>query len=81
MEWWAVLLTIIGMLIVFFLSGLPVAFAFLLLNVVGTLIWMGGPDKLYLIAASVVSNIGNFSLAAVPLYILLGELLFQPGGL
>lgn len=79
MEWWVTLFIIIGMLVVFFLSGLPVAFAFLLLNIAGTLIWMGGIDKLYLVAATVESNIGSFSLAAVPLFIFMGELMFESG--
>ncbi len=32
MEWWAFLTLILGILLVFFLSGLPVAFSFTLFN-------------------------------------------------
>ena len=79
MEWWIVLIIITGFLLGLFLTGLPVAFAFLTLNIVGVYIWMGGGKALHLVAAIVPSNIGVFSMVAVPLFILMGEILFQTG--
>ncbi len=79
MEWWVVLVIISGLLVALFLSGLPVAFAFLFINFIGVLIWMGGVNSLQLVIASVVRNIGVFSLVAVPLFIFMGEILFQTG--
>ncbi len=42
MEWWMVLLFIFGGLIVFMLSGMPVAFCFLFINaILGYVLWGG----------------------------------------
>ncbi len=49
MEWWVILIIIIGLLMAFFLSGMPVAFGFLALNIIGLLVFMGGLDKLRLL--------------------------------
>ena len=79
MEWWGYLAVILGLLTVLFLSGLPIAFCFALFNLVGVLLWMGGPDNFSLLAVSAFASIVSFPLIAVPLFILMGELLFQSG--
>ena len=79
MEWWGYLAVILGLLTVLFLSGLPIAFSFALFNLVGVLLWMGGPDNFSLLAVSAFASIVSFPLIAVPLFILMGELLFQSG--
>ncbi|MBI4285236.1 MAG: TRAP transporter large permease subunit [Chloroflexi bacterium] len=79
MEWWVTLLIIIGALVVLFASGLPVAFAFMVINFVGTLFLMGGVRGLPIMVETVVSNIAVFSLVAVPMFILLGEILYRAG--
>ncbi|GAI31387.1 unnamed protein product, partial [marine sediment metagenome] len=42
MEWWLIILVIFGSLVVLMVSGLPVAFAFLLINIGGALFFLGG---------------------------------------
>ena len=79
MEWWGYLAVILGMLTVFFLSGLPVAFCFMLFNFIAAWMWMGGSDAFALLTVSAFSSIGSFPLVAVPLFVLMGELLFQSG--
>jgi len=79
MEWWGYLAVILGMLTVFFLSGLPVAFCFMLFNFIAAWMWMGGSDAFALLAVSAFSSIASFPLVAVPLFVLMGELLFQSG--
>jgi tripartite ATP-independent transporter DctM subunit len=79
MEWWGYLAVILGLLTVLFLSGLPIAFSFALFNLVGVLLWMGGPDNFSLLAVSAFASVVSFPLIAVPLFILMGELLFQSG--
>ena len=79
MEWWGYLAVILGMLSVFFLSGLPVAFCFTLFNFIAAYFWMGGSDAFALLTVSAFSSIASFPLVAVPLFVLMGELLFQSG--
>jgi tripartite ATP-independent transporter DctM subunit len=79
MEWWAYLLVILAILSVLFLSGLPIAFCFVLFNFIAILFWMGGADNFALLVPSAFASVTSFPLIAVPLFILMGELLFQSG--
>jgi len=79
MEWWAYLAVILGVLTILFLSGLPIAFSFTLFNFIAVYFWMGGSDNFSLLAVSAFSSVVSFPLIAVPLFILMGELLFQSG--
>ncbi|HEY7610501.1 MAG TPA: TRAP transporter large permease subunit [Alphaproteobacteria bacterium] len=79
MEWWAYLAVILALLSVFFLSGLPIAFSFALFNLIAVFFWMGGAENFSLLAVSAFASIVSFPLIAVPLFILMGELLFQSG--
>lgn len=79
MEWWAYLSIIIAVLTVFFLSGLPVAFCFTLFNFIAAYFWMGGTEAFGLLTVSAFASIASFPLVAVPLFVLMGELLFQSG--
>ncbi|MFN0299477.1 MAG: TRAP transporter large permease subunit [Burkholderiales bacterium] len=79
MEWWAYLAIILVVLSIFFLSGLPVAFSFTLFNFIAVYFWMGGVDGFSLLTVSAFASIASFPLVAVPLFILMGELLFQSG--
>ncbi len=79
MEWWGYLAVILALLTVFFLSGLPIAFCFALFNLIGVTLWMGGPENFSLLTVSAFASIVSFPLIAVPLFILMGELLFQSG--
>jgi len=78
MEWWGVLgLFIIGLLMVL-ASGFPIAFGFLLINLVGTLIFMG-PMGLQQMTLQIFSSLSTFALTPIPLFILMGELMFHSG--
>ncbi|MBI4286763.1 MAG: TRAP transporter large permease subunit [Chloroflexi bacterium] len=79
MDWWIVLIIVGGLLMAFFFSGMPVAFGFLSLNVIGILVWMGGIEQLRLLVPSAFASVGVFTLVVVPLFILMGEVLFQTG--
>jgi tripartite ATP-independent transporter DctM subunit len=79
MEWWAYLSIILGVLTLLFLSGLPIAFSFTLFNFIAVYFWMGGSDSFALLTVSAFSSIVSFPLVAVPLFILMGELLFRSG--
>ena len=79
MTWWQLTLLIFGALTVLLLSGIPVAFAFITINIVGGLVYLGGVDGLPQLARSGLSAITNFSLTPIPFFLLMGELLLHSG--
>jgi tripartite ATP-independent transporter DctM subunit len=60
-------------------SGMPIAFAFGVLNVVLLYFLVGGVGALQAIALSSFSSVGNFSFIALPLFVLMGELVLHTG--
>lgn len=79
MIWWQLTLLIFGALSLLLLSGIPVAFAFITINIVGGLAYLGGLDGLPQLARSGLSAITNFSLTPIPFFLLMGELLLHTG--
>jgi tripartite ATP-independent transporter DctM subunit len=59
--------------------GLPVAFAFLMLNVIGAILFLGGEAGLVQLARNAVRSITSFSLTPIPFFVLMGEVLFHSG--
>ena len=79
MEWWMILIAIFSGLFLLFALGIPVGYAFLFVNMVAVaLIWGGGPG-LEQMVLSVFRSVTNFSLLPLPLFILMGELIFNSG--
>ena len=77
MEWWVIILVIFGCLVVLMVSGLPVAFAFLLINIGGALFFLGGEAGLSQLILNIRDALTSFSLLPVPLFIFMGEVMFQ----
>ena len=59
--------------------GMPVAFTFITINIVGAWLYMGGEAGLVQLARSSVSSVTAFSLTPIPLFVLMGEVLFHTG--
>ena len=59
--------------------GLPVGFAFIAINLAGALLWLGGEPGLVQLARNSVSSVTSFSLTPIPLFVLMGEILFHTG--
>lgn len=78
MEWWSVLLFFTLGLIILLSLGFPIAFAFLAMDLLGVLIFMG-PLGLQQITLQIFSSLATFTLAPIPLFILMGELMFHSG--
>ncbi len=76
MEWWMVLIFFLGGLIVLLLTRFPVAFAFLLMDVLGILVFMGSAG-LKNITLGIFSSLSTFTITPVPLFILMGELMYH----
>lgn len=79
MEWYEATLLMVGGLLVLMLSGMPVAFAFLTINVVGVYIFMGGMVGIDQLVANASTSVTSFALVPVPLFLIMGELLFHTG--
>ncbi len=79
MDWIVVLSLMFGGLAFLLLAGVPVAFAFLAVTIVGAWEVLGGERGLAQLARNVAQSVTNFQLAPIPLFILMGELLFQTG--
>jgi len=59
--------------------GLPVAFAFLAINLAGAAIFLGGEAGMMQLARNSVASVTSFALTPIPLFILMGEVLFHTG--
>src|SRR5512134_3089614 len=59
--------------------GLPVAFAFLAINLIGAAIYLGGEPGLVQFARNGVQSVTSFALTPIPLFVLMGEVLFHTG--
>ncbi|MBR9651331.1 TRAP transporter large permease [Thalassovita aquimarina] len=79
MIWWQILLLLVGVLAVQFAIGLPVAFAFLGANLIGAWMFLGGEAGLVQLVRNASGSVNSFALVPIPLFILMGELLFHTG--
>jgi tripartite ATP-independent transporter DctM subunit len=79
MEWWVALLSIGGLFIIFLAAGLPVFIAFTAIDIIFIYFLWGGSAGLVQLTYSIFSSISTFVLLPVPLFILMGELLFHSG--
>ena len=76
MEWWAVLLFFIGGLVFFLLIGFPIAFSFLLMDVISIAAFMGAAGLRHL-NLHIFTGLSTFVITPVPLFIFMGELMFH----
>jgi len=79
MTWWLSALVLFGLLTVLFLTGLPAAFAFFGINIVGAWIYLGKEAGLIQLIRNGIVSITSFSLTPIPFFILMGEVLFHTG--
>jgi tripartite ATP-independent transporter DctM subunit len=79
MSWEAAAWLMLGGSTVLIFLGLPVAFSFLVINLVGALLFLGGEAGLVQLARNSVASVASFSLTPIPLFILMGEVLFHTG--
>ena len=79
MGWIEAGLILFGGLVAIMGLGLPVAFAFLTLNIVGAWLFLGGEPGLAQLARNAVQSVTSFSLTPIPFFVLMGEVLFHTG--
>jgi tripartite ATP-independent transporter DctM subunit len=79
MEWWVAFILITGSLFALMTIGMPIAFAFLAVNIAGAYFFWGGAAGINQMVLAVMDSAANFGIMPVPLFILMGELLFRSG--
>lgn len=79
MEWWIFLLAFLGTLIFLLALGMPVAFGFLTANFILVGLVFGLEAGINQLVRSMYDAVTKFSLTPIPLFIILGELLFHSG--
>ena len=77
MEWYESGALIIGLVVGLIALSVPVAFAFLVVSVIGMLIFIGGEAGLKQITVNATSSITLFVFVPIPMFILMGELFFH----
>ncbi len=79
MEWWLILIIIISGFLLLMAAGLPIAFCFILINLVGAFVFWGGVEGLKQLIFSISASVTTFTLIPLPLFVLMGEVIFCSG--
>jgi len=79
MDWDIALLLMLGPLVGLLLLGLPVVFAFFTVNLIGAWVFLGGSPGMELLVRNALDGVTTFALVPIPLFILMGEVLYHSG--
>ena len=79
MEWYVIISLLFGGMVFFLLTGIPIAFAFLITNMIAACIFLGGVPGLIGVVTGAFTSITTFTLLPVPFFILMGEFIFHTG--
>ncbi len=79
MEWYQAGGLLLGCVVACMALGFPVAFTFLLTNILGMFVFAAGWQNLIQIADNATSLITTFTLSPIPMFILMGSLFFHTG--
>lgn len=79
MEWYWVIILLIGTTVGLMAFGIPVAFAFFGANVIGAYLILGGEIGLVQVTRNAVDSVVSFTLAPLLMFIAMGEILFHCG--
>ena len=79
MEWQIVFGIIFGTLMLTFVSGMPIAFCFLLLNIGGAIIFWGGAEGARHLMVNFASGLASWSMLPIFLFVIMGDVMFHSG--
>lgn len=79
MLWYEALAILIGGLMLLLSTGLPVAFSFFVVNLVGAYLFLGGTNGLGQLARNAHLAVTNFELIPIVLFTLMGDIMFRSG--
>ena len=77
MEWYSIIAVVLGPLVLLMLAGLPVAFAFISVNLIGAYILMGGIPGVKQVVLNTVDSVSSFTLVPIALFMIMGEAMFR----
>jgi tripartite ATP-independent transporter DctM subunit len=78
-SWVSILAIMFSAKVLFLLAALPVAFVFFLINIGGSYLIFGGFPGLEQMVRNEQISVAQFSLVPIPLFVLMGEVLFHTG--
>ena len=79
LDWTTAIALLVGGLLAVMGIGLPVALAFFLVNLIGVYFIMGGDRGIDQMISNVTVAVSNYSLAPIPLFLMMGTLFFYSG--
>ena len=77
MEWYTVMAVVLAPLLILMTLGLPVAFSFFAVNLVGSYILLGGINGVEQLVRNTVDALSSFTLVPIALFMIMGEAMFQ----
>jgi tripartite ATP-independent transporter DctM subunit len=77
MDWVAYFLMIVGGVLVMMFGGVPIAFSFLIVSILGVLVLQGGGAAYEQLIISMIGSVGTFALVPIPLFVLMGSVLWR----
>jgi len=79
LEWYFSILLMFGLLVILMGTGMPISFAFIFICIIGGYIFWGGEAGLEQLAMSFYSSVTNYNFLPIPLFILMGDIVFTSG--
>lgn len=79
MEWTTALGLLLCGILGLMALGVPVAVAFITVNIVGAFYLLGGDRGLAQLARNMATSVANFAFTPIPLFVLMAEILFRTG--
>lgn len=79
MDWWLTLSLILGALLALMMLGLPVAFSFLAVNLVGAYVFLGGTSGIEQLVINTSDALTSFTLVPIAMFMIMGEVMFRSG--
>ncbi len=79
MEWYFAIFLMFGLLVILMGTGIPISFAFIFICIIGSYIFWGGEAGLEQLAMSFYSSVTNYNFLPIPLFILMGDIVFSSG--
>jgi tripartite ATP-independent transporter DctM subunit len=79
MAWYEILAVIIGGVLFLMAMGVPVAFGFFAINILGAFLFQSGSIAVRQLLANAAEAVSTFSLVPVPLFIVMGAIFFRSG--
>lgn len=79
MEWIEAIALMFGALVAIMLTGMPISFAFMFTCIMGATLYWGGLGGVDQLAMSFYSAVANYVFLPIPLFILMGDVIFEAG--